>query len=243
MSRSSRESHLTQKKILNAAKKEFADKGYSGARMNSIAKRAGVNQALLYYHFENKENLYLSIFRTVMGDDISNITAKIIDEVRSWKETPEMELCAAIYLLVNAHLETHDDELNRIFAREIAEDMGLIHDLARKYMMPRIMLFDNFIQNGIDKGKFEISNSKMFTFSVISFISNYINGEQLVRGTKWHKDLYRNKKETLYNYLLEQSFKILAPTGKILVIPILSGERKAKLDIFINEIINIYTIK
>jgi len=242
MARSTKDSEVTKRKILLSAKHEFAEKGFNGARMSSIAEHAGVNQALLHYHFESKENLYLNIFNTVMGDDIDKITVRIREEIKSWNQSPEVELCATIYLMVKGHFQTHDKDLNRIFARDIAENQGVIHDFARKYMMPRIELFDSFIKTGIEKGIFEISNSLMFTLSIVTFISDYIHGEQFIKGTRMHKTLYRNKQETLYNYLLEQSFKTLAPAGKKLAIPVLTDEMKAKLDVFIDEIIELYTI-
>ena len=45
-------------KILDAAVQEFSANGLAGARMERIAALAGVNKALLYYHFDSKEKLY-----------------------------------------------------------------------------------------------------------------------------------------------------------------------------------------
>jgi AcrR family transcriptional regulator len=47
----------TRERILDAALEEFAAKGYSGARTAGIARRAGVNQQLISYHFGGKEGL------------------------------------------------------------------------------------------------------------------------------------------------------------------------------------------
>ncbi|MGH3519655.1 MAG: TetR/AcrR family transcriptional regulator [Haloechinothrix sp.] len=47
----------TREKILRAAVAEFGAKGYSGARTAAIAKRAGVNQQLISYHFGGKQGL------------------------------------------------------------------------------------------------------------------------------------------------------------------------------------------
>src|SRR5437868_13942023 len=44
--------------ILRAALKEFAQEGFAGARTEAIAKGAGVNIALIFYYFKNKERLY-----------------------------------------------------------------------------------------------------------------------------------------------------------------------------------------
>jgi AcrR family transcriptional regulator len=44
-------------KILKAAEEIFAEQGFDGARVDEIAKRAGVNKALIYYYFESKERI------------------------------------------------------------------------------------------------------------------------------------------------------------------------------------------
>ncbi|MCL0075611.1 TetR/AcrR family transcriptional regulator [Dehalococcoidia bacterium] len=46
-----------KQRILDAALEIFASKGFEGARIDEIAKTAGVNKALLYYYFESKEAL------------------------------------------------------------------------------------------------------------------------------------------------------------------------------------------
>ncbi len=47
-----------KERILRAAARVFAEKSYAGARVDEIARRAGVNKALLYYHVGNKNTLY-----------------------------------------------------------------------------------------------------------------------------------------------------------------------------------------
>src|ERR1700721_1258665 len=48
----------TRARILDAATREFSANGLAGARTERIAEAAGVNKALLYYYFRNKEALY-----------------------------------------------------------------------------------------------------------------------------------------------------------------------------------------
>ncbi len=52
----------TKQSIMQAAENEFINKGYAGAKMTEIAKRAGVNHAMLHYYFRNKENLFNIVF-------------------------------------------------------------------------------------------------------------------------------------------------------------------------------------
>lgn len=55
-------------KAFEAAAEIFAEKGKYGARMEEIAARAGINKALLYYYFSNKENLFNEVFTQLTGD-------------------------------------------------------------------------------------------------------------------------------------------------------------------------------
>jgi TetR/AcrR family transcriptional regulator len=48
-------------RILEAARKEFGLKGFAGARVEAIARRAGVNKGLIFYYFESKEGLFRAL--------------------------------------------------------------------------------------------------------------------------------------------------------------------------------------
>ena len=50
---------LTKERILAAALKEFGEKGYYGASLNTICS-AGISKGLLYHNFENKDAVYLA---------------------------------------------------------------------------------------------------------------------------------------------------------------------------------------
>ncbi|WP_345817473.1 TetR/AcrR family transcriptional regulator (plasmid) [Paraburkholderia sp. PREW-6R] len=51
----------TQTKILAAAKAEFAKVGLGGARIESIAEKAGVNKRMIYEYFKGKEELFQTV--------------------------------------------------------------------------------------------------------------------------------------------------------------------------------------
>lgn len=51
-----------QDRIINAALKEFAQKGYDNASTNEIVKEAGISKGLLFHYFQNKKQLYFFLF-------------------------------------------------------------------------------------------------------------------------------------------------------------------------------------
>jgi|GEM_PF-3525580 len=55
----------TREKVLQAAIDLFADTGYAGTPVRSIARRAGITEAAVYRHYPNKEALLLSILKLV----------------------------------------------------------------------------------------------------------------------------------------------------------------------------------
>jgi TetR/AcrR family transcriptional regulator len=53
-----RDAARTRRKIVEAAKAEFAARGFAGARIAEIARRAKLNKQLLYHYFASKEALF-----------------------------------------------------------------------------------------------------------------------------------------------------------------------------------------
>jgi AcrR family transcriptional regulator len=54
--------------ILAAAKAEFGDHGYSGARIERIASLASVNKQLLFHYFDSKDGLYVAAVSALLAD-------------------------------------------------------------------------------------------------------------------------------------------------------------------------------
>lgn len=72
--------------ILAAAKEEFLDKGYDGARTTSIARNAGVTHAMLHYYFKTKEQLFERIFHETMGMLVKGILEVFTQTEKPFKE-------------------------------------------------------------------------------------------------------------------------------------------------------------
>jgi AcrR family transcriptional regulator len=53
---------LTEEKIFEAATIVFEEEGLTGARMQNIADRAGINKSLLHYYFRTKDHLFEAVF-------------------------------------------------------------------------------------------------------------------------------------------------------------------------------------
>ncbi len=210
--------------ILEAAKKEFAEKGFEGARMDSIAKRASVNKALLHYHFSNKENLYKEVLiqQTLIGTGLVNNIKGLSNTVNM--TTPE-KLYLAIHLLVNMYFETMDPDFIKIISREMSDERDYFKELIRDYLIPLHEAFEIFIIEGVESGDFVTTNPLFVVISINTFIMNYMNSRNLLKGSSWYERLFGEQhKEKLINFLMEHTFNALRPKGKELEIPEISQE-------------------
>lgn len=98
-----RDAERTRQALLDAARHEFADKGFAGARIGEIAERAGVNKQLISYYFGGKQGLY------------DELVEQWLEQEREMTD-PDIPLTELVcrYLAV-----AHDQpELQRLFVRE-----------------------------------------------------------------------------------------------------------------------------
>jgi TetR/AcrR family transcriptional regulator len=73
------EEGLKEQIILEAAMDEFIAHGWTGARMQAIADRAGINKTLLHYYFRSKKNLYQRILYRVMKYFFGRVLGNIVE--------------------------------------------------------------------------------------------------------------------------------------------------------------------
>jgi TetR/AcrR family transcriptional regulator len=58
----------TKEKILSAARMLFVMHGFAGTSIGNIAKLAGVNHSLIFHHFKNKEQLWVSVKQSIVSE-------------------------------------------------------------------------------------------------------------------------------------------------------------------------------
>jgi AcrR family transcriptional regulator len=136
--------------ILDAALKVFAEKGFTGARMEDIAARAGVTKGTIYLYFENKEAVFKTLVRESIGATLSEVTANVRDYQGSAKDLLRFALTAM------AHLLTSSDRV--VLPKIIVGESGNFPELARFYREEIIdkglALISGLIARGIAQGEF-----------------------------------------------------------------------------------------
>src|ERR1035438_8897932 len=72
--------NTTEKKILDAAKIVFLEKGFDGARMQEIADKAKINKALVHYYFRSKDKLFDAIFQEAFQQFLPKVAEVMMTE-------------------------------------------------------------------------------------------------------------------------------------------------------------------
>lgn len=103
----------TRERILAAALDEFAEHGLAGARVDHIAGRAGINKAMIYYHFDSKEALYDHILMAHLEAAVSTMSGGIEEG---------LALEDVLRTIATYHHEglASDERIARIMLRELA---------------------------------------------------------------------------------------------------------------------------
>jgi AcrR family transcriptional regulator len=112
----------TERRILEAAHKVFIRTGTAGARMQEIAREAGVNGALLHYYFRSKERLAEAVFRRAAGEllpDVMGIltgNSSLEEKVRRVIEVEIGHLIRAPYLpgYILSELAHHPERIRQL---------------------------------------------------------------------------------------------------------------------------------
>jgi AcrR family transcriptional regulator len=85
----------TRRKLLDAAEKEFGEKGYHAASVSSITTRAGVGQGTFYLYFHSKEEIFTTLVREI-GHALRKHTAEAIGHGRTRMDAERVGLEAFI---------------------------------------------------------------------------------------------------------------------------------------------------
>jgi TetR/AcrR family fatty acid metabolism transcriptional regulator len=74
-------------KIIQAAAKVFAEKGFYNSRVSEIAKEANVADGTIYLYFKNKDDILISLFEEEFGRIVENIRKELLEKDK--KTAPE----------------------------------------------------------------------------------------------------------------------------------------------------------
>ena len=154
---------ISVRRILEAAMAVFAEEGYSGARIDEIARRADVNKAMIYYRIGDKQQLYTEVIHNLFGEIGSAIQSNIPENTE-----PEEKLKAYIRGLTKTIAE--HPFLPGIMMRELASGGGNISGVVAKDFAEILAVPGNILSEGIRKGMFIKINPMIIHMMIVGFM-------------------------------------------------------------------------
>lgn len=146
--------------IIEAATKEFSQYGQAGARIDRIARRAGVNKAMIYYHFQSKEQLYQTILEQFL-DKLRNF----FKERMIWLDNPE-EIFRNLAEFYNSQFIS--PAFTPILLREIASGGEKIINTFAEFMAEGpVHKLRSAIESSVEQGSFKNIDSRQ---AIASFV-------------------------------------------------------------------------
>jgi len=166
--------HATRQRILDAASSAFAAAGFSGARVDEIARRAGVNKALLYYHVGNKQALYTA----VLMRNFDRVEAALAEVMTSGGSARDR--LTAVIATVTRTMQKYPDH-PRIVLRELASAGGHLEPAVLARMMRVLGSVRHLLSDGVRSGEFRATEPVMTHLTMIG-ASLILNAVAPLRG-------------------------------------------------------------
>jgi AcrR family transcriptional regulator len=158
----------TRTRLLDAAGREFAEKGFEAARVREICRRAGANLAAVNYHFGDKERLYIE---SVL--EAHRCGTELLPGADFEVRTPAEQLRLFIHhFLSNVLAMRPDDTWQRaLMLREMLQPTSACEALVREAIRPRFERLQEILRRACPGADPRRLNA--LTFSVIGQCLHY----------------------------------------------------------------------
>lgn len=143
-----------------AAAKAFATRGFDGAGVDEIAAAAGVNKAMLYYHFKSKRGLYTAVLADMFG-----AVAALVADIQASGAPPRAQLEAFVDAIATAAGER--PHFPSIWLRELADEGRHLDPSLVPVVRGILEVLAGILANGRAAGTFRPVHPLLVQFGII----------------------------------------------------------------------------
>lgn len=134
-------------RIISAALKVFAEKGFYNTRISEIAREANVADGTIYLYFKNKDDILISLFE----EEIGKICAFMREELAKTQDPVEK---LRIFASNHLNLILKKRELAEVMQVEVRQSPKFMREYVSKIFMEYINFIRGIVQEGQDQGVF-----------------------------------------------------------------------------------------
>jgi AcrR family transcriptional regulator len=179
-----RDAERTRADILAVATREFADRGYAGARINEIADKTSTTKRMIYYYFGGKEQLYVAVLEQAYS------RIRSLEQQLDVEHLDPVEAIRELAGLTFDHHESHPD-----FIRLVSiENIHRAEHIARSTVLsglanPAVDVLGAILQRGWDAGVFRDDVDALDVHQVISAFCIFRTANRHTFGAIFDRDM------------------------------------------------------
>lgn len=159
---------VREESLLMAAVEEFLAKGYDGAAMDAIAKRAGVSKGGLYHHFPNKEVLLMEANRK-LSEPVYEMAERALSD-----ESPSKGLKQYIRDYIKYWIN-HPRELSFFFlSMSKSLESPVLMEYYKEYVIQSTGFFIEMFRNAVEKCELDITDPEAFGISFMGALDGVL---------------------------------------------------------------------
>lgn len=164
-----------RERILDRATDLFVRQGYNGISMREIAEECGLSKAGLYYHYKDKEDLFLAILSESL-----NTLEQLIDAVEAQEQKPTEQIRLFIRAIFT-HIQSGRRSVIRLASQEAdkitPEARAAFHRRYEEQFLGRIQ---RILDEGIRAGDFRPMDTRLGVWSLLGLMYPFMNQESAV---------------------------------------------------------------
>lgn len=150
----------TREALRVTAARVFAERGFEGARVDDIARNAGVNKAMINYHFGGKRKLYVAILTATLTDIASRLSALLESN-----EPPEILLRRFVATFVEV-MQRHPP-VPAMLVREMLSGGRHVDQHLLPHFLAVFSVVREIVERGVADGSFRPVHPALTHFSLI----------------------------------------------------------------------------
>jgi len=200
----------TEQRILDAAKEVFQQKGMTGARMQEIADKAGINKSLLHYYYRSKDKLFGKVFEIAFSLFIPKVKEVILSDYSIFQK---------IEFFVDSYLDLLQKHpyIPSFIVSEINRNPKILVDIIDKNVQINenkiVEILDQQIKHEVERGIIKPISAKNLWVNIISLCIFPIVAKPIFQGVLFKNDndeydeFLKQRKDFLKGYII-QSIKM-----------------------------------
>ncbi len=174
-SKRGRSSTISRDRILEASLVEFTKNGYEGATTASVARRVGVTQPLIHYHFGSKEALWRATVELAFGR-LTAVLQGIEEDVMRSEPHEAVRIVARRFVYFNAR----HPEVARLIISESAARSPRLEWMVDKHLRPLTRQLEMMFQAGLDSGALKQLPIQSVIFAFLGAVPHFFDAAPLI---------------------------------------------------------------